>query len=217
MRLAIFDLDNTLIAGDSDHGWGEFLVQKGCVDPELFKQANDRFYEQYKDGTLDIKEYLEFSLRPLTENTTDRLIALHKEFMAQVIEPIMLPKAEALLKQHRDQGDYLLIITATNGFVTRPIAQRLGVDDIITTDPEMIDGQYTGRFIGIPSFQQGKVQRLTEWLADKQMTLDDAYFYSDSINDLPLLEQVPNPVAVDADERLTVIAQTRGWAQISLR
>ena len=217
MRLAIFDLDNTLIAGDSDHGWGEFLVQKGCVDAEAFKSANDRFYEQYKAGTLNIQEYLEFSLKPLTEQSPENLVKLHNEFMHQVIEPMLLPKAEALLKQHRDQGDYLLIITATNGFVTRPIAQRLGVDDIITTDPEIIDGVYTGKFIGIPSFQDGKVKRLAEWLADKKLTFDDAYFYSDSINDLPLLEQVPNPVAVDADARLTQIATDRNWLQMSLR
>lgn len=217
MRLAIFDLDNTLIAGDSDHGWGEFLVKKGLVDPVLFKQANDRFYEQYKAGTLNIREYLEFSLTPLTQHSMEFLQQLHQEFLAQVIEPMMLPKAEALLKQHRDAGDYLLIITATNGFVTRPIAARLGVDDIITTDPEVVDGRYTGSFVGIPSFQDGKVQRLTQWLSTQSMDLADAYFYSDSINDLPLLEQVPNPIAVDADDRLTAIATERGWSIISLR
>lgn len=217
MRLAIFDLDNTLIAGDSDHSWGEFLVQKNLVDAEVYRQANDRFYQDYKAGTLDIHEYLRFSLAPLTQHSFEQLQAFHAEFMASMIEPMMLPKAGALLQDHRNQGDYLLIITATNGFVTRPIAQRLGVDDILATDPELLNGHYTGHSIGTPCFQAGKVVRLHEWLRDKDFSLDDAYFYSDSINDLPLLEQVPNPVAVDPDERLAAIAQERRWKVISLR
>lgn len=217
MRLAIFDLDNTLIAGDSDHTWGEFLVQKNLVDAQTYAEANDRFYQQYKAATLDINEYLSFSLAPLTRYSLDDLAVLHAEFMRDFIEPMMLPKAKALLQKHRDQGDYLLIITATNSFVTHPIAKHLGVNDILASDAEIKDGRYTGKGIGTPCFQGGKVIRLQEWLKERNYNLDDAYFYSDSINDLPLLEQVPNPVVVDADERLEKVAQERGWKRISLR
>jgi HAD superfamily hydrolase (TIGR01490 family) len=217
VALAIFDLDNTLIAGDSDHSWGEFLVEKNLVDPELYRRANDAFYEAYKDGSLDIRAYLQFSLAPLKRHSMAELAALHREFMATHIEPMMLPKAAQLLAQHRNQGDYLLIITATNGFVTRPIGQRLGVDDLLATDPEIIANTYTGNFVGTPCFQAGKVTRLEEWLRDQQQSLAGAYFYSDSINDLPLLEQVDNPVAVDPDERLKAIAENRGWKIMSLR
>lgn len=217
MSLAIFDLDNTLLAGDSDYSWGEFLVHKKLVDGNAYRRANDSFYQDYKAGTLDIYAYLRFSLAPLTQYTLVELAALHDEFMQTYVEPMMLPKAIALLDEHRKRGDYLLIITATNGFVTRPIATRLKVDDILATDPEIIDGRYTGASIGTPCFQGGKVIRLHEWLKEKNVNLDDAYFYSDSINDLPLLEQVPHPVAVDPDERLQKIAQERGWNVISLR
>lgn len=217
MRLAIFDLDNTLIAGDSDHAWGQFLVKKGLVDGENFRRANDRFYEEYKSGTLNIIEYLQFSLTPLTHHNMETLAELHKEFMRDYINPMMLPKAQQLLAEHRAQGDYLLIITATNGFVTRPIASALGVDDILTTDPEILDNRYTGKFIGIPTFQKGKVIRLQDWLKEKNFTLDDAYFYSDSINDLPLLEQVPNPIVVDPDAKLRAVAVERNWKELSLR
>lgn len=217
MRLAIFDLDNTLIAGDSDYSWGQFLVQKNLVDPKTYAEANDRFYQQYKAATLDIHEYLRFSLAPLTRFSLDDLSVLHAEFMRDFIEPMMLPKAKALLQEHRDQGDYLLIITATNSFVTHPIAAHLGVDDILASDAEILDGRYTGNGTGTPCFQNGKVIRLEEWLKEKHYNLDDAYFYSDSVNDLPLLEKVPNPVAVDADERLEKIAKERGWKVLSLR
>ncbi len=217
MRLAIFDLDNTLIAGDSDHSWGEFLVQKNLVDAKGYAEANDRFYQQYKAATLDIQEYLGFSLAPLTRHSLDDLAVLHAEFMRDIVEPMMLPKAKALLQKHRAQGDYLLIITATNSFVTYPIAKYLEVDDILASDAEIADGRYTGKGIGTPCFQGGKVIRLQEWLEQKNFNLDDAYFYSDSINDLPLLEKVPNPVAVDPDERLAKVAQERGWQIMSLR
>lgn len=217
MALAIFDLDNTLIAGDSDHSWGVFLVEKQLVDAEAYRLANDRFYTEYKNGTLDIRAYLQFSIAPLTQHSMEDLQQLHAEFMQKHIEPLMLPKAETLLQKHRDQGDHLLIITATNGFVTRPIAKRLGVDDILATDPEVVDGCYTGNFIGLPCFQAGKITHLHEWLKENRHSLEGAYFYSDSINDLPLLEQVDNPVAVDADERLTAVARERNWMQISLR
>jgi len=217
VRLAIFDLDNTLLAGDSDHSWGEFLVDKKLVDAQAYAQANDRFYQQYKAATLDIQEYLGFSLAFLTRYSLDELAAFHQEFMRDYVEPMMQPKALALLQKHRAQGDYLLIITATNSFVTHPIAKRLGVDDILASDAEIVNGRYTGKGIGTPCFQGGKVTRLHEWLKDKNYNLDDAYFYSDSINDLPLLEQVPNQVAVDPDERLEKIANERGWEILSLR
>lgn len=217
MALAIFDLDNTLIAGDSDHSWGEFLAHKNLVDAEHYRQANDAFYAAYKDGSLDIRAYLEFSLAPLTRHTLRELEQLHAEFMASYIEPMMLPKAEALLQHHRTHGDHLLIITATNGFVTRPIGKRLGVDDLLATEPELIDGAYTGCFVGTPCFQAGKVVRLQEWLQENNHSLGGAFFYSDSINDLPLLEQVDNPVAVDPDPRLHRIATERGWNIMSLR
>ncbi|RRJ83087.1 HAD family hydrolase [Aestuariirhabdus litorea] len=217
MALAIFDLDNTLLGGDSDHSWGEFLVNKGVVDATEYKQANDRFYQHYLNGTLDIHEFLSFALRPLTQHSLEELAALHQEFMQRCIEPMMLPKAQALLQQHREAGDFLLIITATNRFVTEPIARRLGVDDLLATDPELLDGRYTGDISGTPCFQEGKVERLEQWLADKAYSLEGSYFYSDSCNDLPLLERVDNPVAVDADARLSAIAIERGWPLISLR
>lgn len=217
MALAIFDLDNTLIAGDSDYSWGVFLVEKQLVDAEAYRIANERFYQDYKNGTLDIRAYLEFSLAPLTRFTQDELRELHAEFMQQHVEPLMLNKAEALLRQHREQGDHLLIITATNGFITRPIAKRLGVADILATDPEVIDGRHTGKFVGTPCFQSGKITNLQEWLKHTNHSLTGAYFYSDSINDLPLLELVDKPVAVDPDERLTAIANERNWNIISLR
>ncbi|PVZ72400.1 HAD family hydrolase [Pelagibaculum spongiae] len=218
MSLAIFDLDNTLIKGDSDHSWGEFLVQKGIVDTQAFKQANDLFYQQYNDGQLDINEYLRFTLQPLTQFSMQQLAELQEEFMREVIEPIILPDAEALLQKHRDQGDYLLIISATNEFVVGPIAKRFKVDHAIACQVEIIDGRYTGKPIGIPSFQAGKITRLESWLEDHpQHSMQDAWFYSDSRNDLPLLEQVARPIAVDADETLTARAKQAGWPIISLR
>ncbi len=217
MSLAIFDLDNTLLNGDSDHAWGEFLCEKGVVDAEEYRCANDHFFHLYQQGTLDIHEFLEFALRPLTQHSTEQLTALHQEFMQKCIEPMMLDKAAALLKQHKDSGDFLLIITATNSFVTHPIGNRLGVDAILATDPEQIDGQYTGKVAGTPCFQEGKVTRLNAWLKETGHSLANSYFYSDSRNDLPLLELVTHPVAVDADDTLRQIAQQRGWPSISLR
>lgn len=217
MSLAIFDLDNTLLHGDSDHAWGEFLCEQGIVDIELYRQANDNFYHQYVAGTLNIYEFLEFALKPLKDLPHEQLTQLHLQFMKEKVEPMITEKAEALLRHHRDRGDYLLIITATNKFVTGPIAKRLGVDDIMATDPEEVDGQYTGKVAGIPCFQGGKVKRLNTWLANSDHTLEGSYFYSDSRNDLPLLEVVENPVAVDADETLTQIATERGWPVMSLR
>lgn len=217
MRLAIFDLDNTLIAGDSDYLWGEFLVQNQLIDAEEYQKMNQRFYQQYKNGTLDIFEYQAFSLKPLSEHSMAQLQAWHSEFMKQMIMPIMLPKAQAVIEQHRKQGDQLLIITATNSFITRPIGLKLGIDQLIGTEPEIQDGRYTGRVKGIPSFQHGKITRLEDWLADKTLTLEESFFYSDSHNDLPLLEKVTYPIVVDGDEKLSKIAHDRGWQHISFR
>ena len=217
MALAIFDLDNTLIAGDSDHGWGEFLVENELVDAKLFQEKNDYYYEQYQLGKLDILEYLEFSLQPLTQHPLETLHSLRERFVAEKILPIIPQKSRDLLAKHKADGDYLLIITATNLFVTELIAKELGVDDIIATDPEMIDGQYTGKVAGIPSFQHGKVKRLAAWLEQNQLSLAGSHFYSDSHNDLPLLEQVDFPVAVDADDTLLAHANHKNWPSISLR
>lgn len=216
-NLAIFDLDNTLLNGDSDHAWGEFLVNQGFVDGAYYESRNDQFYQDYKNGCLDINEYLEFALAPLSEHTMEELASMHQQFMTQSILPMQQAKAKELLENHRNQGDYLLIITATNSFVTRPIAELLGVDDILATEPEIIDNRYTGKVSGIPCFQQGKVTRLQQWLDQHQFSLKGSYFYSDSINDLPLLEATEKPIVVDADEKLTAIAADRGWVNISLR
>jgi len=218
MTLALFDLDNTLLGGDSDHAWGEFLVRRGHVDAEAYRQANDRFYADYQAGTLDIRAFCEFVFAVLARNTPETLRRWHDDFMAECIEPMLLPKAFDLLAQHRASGHTLVIITATNSFVTGPIARRLGVEHLIATTPEQsADGRFTGRLAGTPCFQAGKNARLQAWMAEQGRTLAGAWFYSDSRNDLPLLEAVPNPVAVDADATLTAVAQARGWPLISLR
>ena len=217
MTLAIFDLDGTLLNGDSDYTWGQFLVEKGLVDSQVYKQANDKFFEEYQAGTLDIYEYLSFSLEPLTKFSKDELTQLHNTFMQEKIQPMMQEKANALLKHHKDQGHFLLMITATNQFVTGPIGEALGMDHVIAPVPEVINDHYTGKVVGVPSFQEGKVTRLNDWLADTGHTLEGSYFYSDSRNDLPLLELVTHPIAVDADETLTKIALERNWQHISLR
>lgn len=217
MALAIFDLDHTLLSGDSDHAWGQFLVDNKIVEPEHHKKQNDYFYEQYKAGSLDIEEYLAFALKPLTEQPLDSILALRETFIEERIKPLITDKARALIEQHKQAGDTLLIITATNAFVTRPIATLLGFEELIAPEPEVIDGQYTGGITGIPSFQQGKVTRLEMWLKEKEIDLAGAFFYSDSHNDLPLLNIVDNPVAVDADEILANTARQHGWPVISLR
>ncbi|BCB62902.1 MULTISPECIES: HAD family hydrolase [Halomonadaceae] len=217
MSLAIFDLDNTLLSIDSDHAWGEFLVEQGAVDPVAYREANERFLADYNAGTLDMMAFLALALKPLADNSPEQLAAWHQQFMISKIEPNILPKAEELLARHRTKGDTLLIITATNRFITGPIAERLGVDDLIAVDPEMVDGRYTGRVAGVPSYREGKVTRLEAWLEGQECTLDDAWFYSDSHNDLPLLEVVDNPVAVDPDDTLRQVAEERHWRIMSLR
>ncbi len=217
MSLAIFDLDNTLIAGDSDHGWGEFLVRHSIVDADYYQQKNDRFYRDYQRGCLDMTAYLKFALEPLTQLDAETLERLRLQFMAEVIEPLWLPKAEALLQQHRDASDFLLVITSTNRFVVEPICNKLGVDDLIATEPEIADGRYTGNIVGVPSYKEGKVVRFNQWLARTGRDKTGASFYSDSINDLPLLEIVARPVAVDPCPALRSEAEKRGWEIISLR
>lgn len=217
MTLAIFDLDNTLIAGDSDHAWGEFLIDQGLVDGKTFEQQNDRFYQDYLSGDLDIKAYLSFALSYLAGKPMAELEALHQRFMATTIQPMLLPKAFELLDKHRALGHRLMIITATNEFVTGPIARHLGVTELIASQAEIENGLYTGRPTGVPSFQEGKVVRLQSWLNKHNESLADAWFYSDSHNDIPLLEQVDHPVAVDPDERLRSLAVARQWPVISLR
>jgi HAD superfamily hydrolase (TIGR01490 family) len=217
MALAIFDLDNTLINGDSDHAWGEYLCEKGIVDPEVYRLANDKFYHQYGAGSLDINEFLHFALTPLKNHKRQQLLEWHSDFMSSKVMPMLLPKALQRLKMHRDQGDYLLIITATNLFVTEPIAQLLKVDAILATEPELVNGEYTGDYVGNPCFQSGKITRLEQWLTDNPQEMSGSYFYSDSRNDLPLLDIVTHPVVVDADEHLLKIAEQRNWPSISFR
>lgn len=217
MSLALFDLDNTLLAGDSDHAWGQFLAAAGVVDGEIHRRENDRYYAQYQAGTLDIHEYLNFALEPLTRFDMSQLKAMHREFMQAHILPMIAPKARALLDKHRARGDRLVIITSTNRFVTEPIAQALGVSDLLATEPEQRDGRYTGAVAGVPCFREGKVTRLKEWLARERESLAGSWGYSDSLNDLPLLELTENPVAVDPDEVLRRVAAERGWPIISLR
>lgn len=217
MTLAIFDLDNTLLGGDSDHAWGEFLVEEGIVNAEYYQKANDRFYREYLDGELDINRYLAFALEPLAQHDMAELTQWRAQFIEKKIRPMMLEAAGQLLDEHRARGHTLMIITATNQFVTAPVAELLGIEHLIATEPEMVNGQYTGEVAGIPSFQEGKVARLEEWLASSGETLEGAWFYSDSHNDVPLLEQVTHPVAVDPDPTLAKLAQERGWPIISLR
>jgi HAD superfamily hydrolase (TIGR01490 family) len=217
MNLAIFDLDNTLLAGDSDYLWGRFLCAHGIVDAAHYEAANQNFYADYQQGTLDIDAFLRFSLAPLAQHSVEQLAAWHKEFMHDFIEPIILEQGIDLIKEHRARGDYPLIITATNAFVTEPIARCLGIADILATRPEMQDGRYTGRYLGTPTFQQGKIKALHDWKQAHDKPFAKTWFYSDSRNDLPLLEQVDHPVAVDADPFLAAEAERRGWPQISLR
>src|SRR5690554_278019 len=217
MTLAIFDLDNTLLHGDSDHSWGQFLVEQGAVDAQEYKLANDHFYQQYQQGTLDYDAFTAFALKPLRENSMAQLAAWHTQFMQEKVQPMLQKKAQQLLQKHRDQGHFLLIITATNAFITRPIAELMGVDEILATEPQMIDGRYTGKPTGTPCFREGKVQRLHEWLAETGHTLAGSYFYSDFINDLLLLQVVDHPIVVDVDDALTRYAQQHNWPIISLR
>jgi HAD superfamily hydrolase (TIGR01490 family) len=217
VSLAIFDLDNTLLAGDSDATWGEFLVETGVVDAATYGAENQRFYDEYKAGTLDIMEFLAFSLKPLSEHPAETLYAWRENFIEDKIRPMLTDKSFELIAKHRDAGDTLMIITATNRFVTAPIAEILGIPHLLATDPEMVDGRYTGKVAGTPCFQDGKVTRLQAWMQENDADLDNSWFYSDSHNDLPLLRLVTNAVAVDADPQLSAEAESNGWPHISLR
>ena len=217
MTLAIFDLDNTLIANDSDYLWGQFLVDKGIVDKDYYEAANKKFYEDYKQGTLDIVEFLNFSLAPLAQHDVESLYRWRNEFVEELIKPITLTAAHELVEKHRRQGDTLMVITATNRFVTAPIVALYGIEHLLATTPELIDGRYTGRFNETPCYQKGKITHLNNWLANSYETLANSWFYSDSHNDLPLLSLVDNPVVVDPDDILRQHAENAGWPIISLR
>lgn len=217
MALALFDLDNTLLADDSDFLWGCFLVDNGLVDKATYDAANQRFYAEYKQGTLDIFEFLAFSLKPLTQFSSEKLAELHQLFMQKHILPAMTEKGMAQIQKHRDRGDFTLIITATNSFVTGPIARAFQVDDLIATEAEIIDGRYTGKVAGTPCFQEGKITRLKQWLEDTPHDLEGSTFYSDSHNDLSLLEIVTTPIAVDPDDELKATALEKGWEICSFR
>ena len=220
MRLALFDLDNTLLAGDSDYEWGQFLVDHGVLDRDVYEAQNRAYYEQYVAGTLDIHEYLGFALRPLAEHAAPDLERWHAQFMRLRILPMITPAARALVHRHVEAGELCAIVTATNSFVTAPIAREFGVKHLVATEAEMRDGRFTGRVAGTACFREGKVKRLKEWLDGLGHELDDfaeSVFYSDSHNDLPLLERVTRPIAVDPDEALAAEAARRGWAVMSLR
>jgi HAD superfamily hydrolase (TIGR01490 family) len=220
MRLALFDLDNTLIACDSDYEWGQYLVDRGILDREAYEAQNREYYEQYVRGTLDIHEYLGFALRPLAQHAPEDLQRWHAEFMAARILPAITPAARELVGRHRAAGDLCAIVTATNSFVTGPIAREFGIEHLIATEPETLGGRFTGKVSGVPSFREGKVSRLHAWLAAQGRRLEDfaeRFCYSDSHNDLPLLELATRPVAVDPDPRLAAEARRRGWPAISLQ
>lgn len=224
MKLAIFDLDNTLLGGDSDHAWGEYLVQAQLVDPDEHRARNDHFYHQYQHGGLDMHEYVAFTIDPIRKLDASRLQQMHQQFMRDHIEPMLLPKSAELIASHKAQGHHTMIITATNEFITEPIARLLGVDTLLATGLEVADECYTGKIRGIPCFQHGKVQRLQQWLEEEDFGaaaqrpgLEDSVFYSDSFNDLPLLELASEAVAVDPDPVLEKHARERGWRIISLR
>ncbi|WP_299729589.1 HAD family hydrolase [uncultured Endozoicomonas sp.] len=218
MALAIFDLDNTLIAGDSDALWGDFIATNGLVDSEIYREGNNYFYEQYQQGQLDIHKYLAFCLKPLTQMNLDELAIWHDRFMEQVINPIMLAKGKAQIEKHREQGDFLMIITATNRFITEPIVRQLNVDEMLAIDLEIKDNRYTGNIVGTPTFQDGKVIRLQQWLhKHPEHSMAGSYFYSDSKNDLPLLKQVDHPIAVNPDPELESIARDQDWAVMDFR
>jgi HAD superfamily hydrolase (TIGR01490 family) len=220
MRLALFDLDNTLLAGDSDYEWGQFLVDRGVLERESYEAQNRAYYDQYVAGTLDIHEFLGFALRPLAAHEPADLERWHADFMAARIRPMIGAPARELVREHLVADDLCAIITATNSFVTAPIAREFGIAHLIATEPEKRNGRFTGKVAGIPCFREGKVKRLEAWLSSRGKRLADfaeSTLYSDSHNDLALLERVTRPVAVDPDEQLAAVARQRGWAVISLR
>lgn len=220
MNLALFDLDNTILAGDSDYNWSRFLIQEGYLDGAIHAEKNEKFYADYKAGTLDIYAFVEFQFKPLARNPRAVLNQLLKKYVEEVIKPMITEKARVLVKRHQEEGDLIIVITATNSFITKPIAELFGIENLIGTDPEEKEGEFTGKVSGVPSFKEGKVTRLEAWLKGKNLSLasfEKSYFYSDSHNDLPLMQKVTHPVAVDSDDVLSEYAQSKGWPQISLR
>lgn len=219
MDLVLFDLDNTLLSGDSDFEWAQFLIGKGVLDREVYEARNLEFYEQYKAGTLDIEAFLDFQLKPLSRHPRDQLDAWHREFMASRIVPIMGEKARALVREHRQRDALVAIVTATNSFVTWPIARAFDVPHLVATIPEQRNGCFTGKPHGVPAFREGKVVRVEAWLEELGLwwgQFDTTWFFSDSLNDLPLLEKVTRPVAVNPDSTLAAHARSRGWEIVSL-
>ena len=217
MKLAIFDIDNTLIAGDSDVLWGDFLCERNYVDVEEYKTIHKEFYEDYLKGNLDIEDFLKFQLKILGENDLNLLKEWRKDFFEKKIKPVVLPKAHELISKHRDQKHELLIITATNRFIVEPIANEFGIKNLIACEPELVNKQFTGEFIGIPSYGEGKVECFNSWLKSINFRLEESWFYSDSHNDIPLLKRVDHPIAVDPDDYLRNEAVKMDWSIISLR
>ncbi|MFM9913306.1 MAG: HAD family hydrolase [Methylophilaceae bacterium] len=219
MQLALFDLDNTLLNGDSDYQWGQFLIEQGVLNA-THTSINEQFYQDYKDGNLDIVAFLEFQFQPLMEHPRAQLDIWHQAYMQHKVRPMMTQKSRDLVEQHRKNGDLLVVITATNSFVTAPIAAEFGIENLIATEPEAINGEFTGHVSGIPSFKEGKVTRLNQWLQARGESLssfETTWFYSDSHNDLPLMQVVNKPVAVNADPILADYAKANGWPTMSLR
>jgi len=219
MKLALFDLDHTLLPIDSDYSWGQFTSHIGWTDPVEFNRRNDEFFAHYQAGTLDVHDYVRFAIDAVRQRGPQAAAEAHARFMAEVILPNLKPQAQALVQQHRDAGEQLILITATNEFVTRPIAQAFGIDELIAVELERgPDGWYTGEIRGTPSFREGKVQRLQQWLQARGLDWDDCdmTFYSDSTNDLPLLERAHVPVATNPGEGLRAIARERGWRILDL-
>ena len=219
MNLALFDLDNTLLSCDSDYEWAQFLIDEGVVDAAIYAEKNDYFYAQYRAGTLDIHEFLDFQLRPLSCHPRSRLDAWHREFMAARILPAIDERARALVRRHLDGGDLCALVTATNSFVTGPIALEFGIAHLIATVPAQENGHFTGQARGTPSFREGKIARVEAWMEAMGFwwsSFAQTWFYSDSMNDLPLLGRVSNPVAVDSDERLLAHAREAGWTVLKL-
>lgn len=220
MKLALFDLDHTLIPMDSDYAWGQFTVDIGWRDAEAFGRANDVFYERYKAGTLDIAEYIRFATSAIREHGMEKSMAAHADYMSGVVQKNITQQARDLVQRHRDEGDVVVIVTATNEFVTRPIAEAFGVEHLIAIELERdASGLPTGEIKGTPSFREGKVTRVEQWLASQGASwasVARSTFYSDSINDLPLLEKVTHPVATNPDDRLRAVAEQRGWPTLNL-
>jgi len=222
-QLALFDLDHTLLPVDSDHEWGRFLVKIGVVDSDHYARENERFYADYKAGRLDIYGFLAFALKPLSEHSREQLDIWHQQFMQEVILPNLRQSALELVKKHQDQGDLCCVVTATNSFVTKPIVKAFGINNLVATEPEVIGnpetGNFSGKVLGIPNFREGKITRVENWLASKSLNWDsfnDSYFYSDSINDLPLMEKVKQPIPTNPDERLRQQAIERAWPILEL-